>query len=115
MSRTLPDAATLRDILWNLVDADAFVSQVFGVAHRATKDHGEVQIRLGVTGTGRLPNYRVEHANTGEPIFAVDGANHQRWPNGESFSGLANWSTAVMTKAQVEALLGEIRDFQRPG
>ncbi len=115
MTNTLPDDATLRDLLATLDNKDAFVSQVFGVAHHASKEHGDIVIRLGVTGTGKVPNYRIEDATSGMPIIAINGANHQPWPEGEEFSAPNNWSRATMTKAQIEELLGEIRNFKRKG
>lgn len=110
----LPKNATLRDLLSTLDHPDAFISKAFGVINHATKEHGVVVMRLGITGTGKAPNYRIESAN-GEPIRAFNGANHEPWPDGESFTGRDTWSDETMSKADVEALLGEIRNFKRRG
>ncbi len=104
--------ATLRDLLSRLADPDAFVSRTFGVMHKAAKTYGDVRMRLGITGTGQYPNYRIEDAD-GQPLMAINGANHEPWPEGETFDGAGTWSQASMTKQEVESLLGEIRNFAR--
>lgn len=107
-----PDA-TLRSVISSLLDPDDFVSRAFGVVHVATKEHGSVLMRLGVTGTGKLPNYRLDSAATGQPIVAIDGNNHAPWAGPSDISRPDNWSTATMTKGEIEALLGELRNFKR--
>jgi hypothetical protein len=111
----LPADATLRSLKPLLSDPDAYVSRAFGVMHRISKDHGDIQMRLGVTGTGQFPNYRIEEASTGNPIVPIDGVTHQEWPDHEKFDGVGTWSTATMSKSEVETLLGEIRNFTRKG
>lgn len=111
MSVSLPKDATLRDVVTLLDKPENFVRQVVGVMHKAAKECGEVVMRLGITGTGHAPNYRIEHGEDGTPIMAIDGANHKAWADGESFSAAPNWSTAVMTKEEVANLLGEIRGY----
>ena len=114
MSKALPKDATLHDVLPSLDKPESFVRQVVGVLHEATKGHGNIVMRLGVTGTGQAPNYRIEHAAGGAPIMAFDGANHKPWPDGENFSSASNWSEAVMTKDEVANLLGAIRGYRPP-
>ncbi len=114
MKTSLSQDATLRDVLPSLDNPENFVRQALGVMHDATKEHGSVVMRLGITGTGRAPNYRLENAETGDPIMALDGANHRRWPDGEIFLAAPNWSTAVMSKDAVANLLGEIRGYSPP-
>lgn len=109
MPTALAQDATLRDVLPSLPNPESFVRQVVGVMHEAAKEHGEIVVRLGITGTGKAPNYRIEDANSGAPLIALDGANHQRWPDGENFSAATNWSSAAMTKDEVAKLLGELR------
>jgi len=114
MKTSLSQDATLRDVLASLDKPESFVRQALGVMHDATKEHGLVVMRLGITGKGSAPNYRLENAETGDPIMALDGANHKRWRDGENFSAAPNWSTAVMSKDAVASLLGEIRGYSPP-
>jgi hypothetical protein len=76
------------------------------------KEQGEISLRLGVTGTGQIPNYRIENAE-GIPILAVDGATHEEWPEHIGFGGSSTWSQATMSRQEVEDLLGELRGFSR--
>ena len=108
----LSKGATLREIRPMLADPEHFVSKAFGVIHKASKTDSSVRLRLGITGTGQYPNYRLEDA-TGKPTVAIDGANHEPWPEGEKFDGSDTWSDATMTRHEVESLLGEIRNFER--
>ena len=55
MPKALPKDATLHDVLPSLEKPESFVRQVVGVLHEATKEHGNVVMRLGVTGTGAKP------------------------------------------------------------
>ena len=115
MPNSLPKNATLRDLLPTLEKPESFVRQVVGVMHEATKEHGAIVMRLGITGTGRAPNYRIERSEGGAPIMALDGANHKQWPEGENFAAAPNWSSAIMTKDEVANLLGEIRGYRPSG
>jgi len=103
---------TLRDIRSKLSNRESYVAAAFGVVHRAAREHGDIVMRLGVTGTGQAPNYRIE-TNSGEVLFAIDGSNHERWAAGERFDGADTWSQSVMTRTEVEELLGELRNFRR--
>ncbi len=93
-----------------LPKAESFVRKVLGVMLQHKRAHGSVMMRLGITGTGQAPNYRIE-TEAGEPIVAIDGANHEPWPEGASFEGSENWSTATMSEQDIKELIGEIRPF----
>jgi hypothetical protein len=115
MPINLPKDATLRDLAAKLTDADTYVSKAYGVMHAASKERGAIVMRIGVTGTGKIPNYRLEDATTSVPFRAYDGGTHEPWPPHEDFSSPANWSTATMSKEEVATLLGEIRNFRPKG
>ena len=109
----LPADTTLADLRHVLADSGEFVRQVSGVMHSATKEHGPVVMRLGITGTGRLPNYRLESLASGAPLLALDGNSHKPWPEGADFTGAANWSRRTRSLEDVRALLGEVRGLKR--
>ena len=114
MVRAIPPDGTLPDVLASVDKPESFVRQMLGVMQNVAKEHGPVVVRLGITGTGRAPNYRLESADSREPIMAIDGANHKPWAQGENFAGASNWSTAVMSRDEVASLLGEIRGYPGP-
>ena len=111
--KALPDDVTLGDLTSKLAKPENFLRSVIGVMRSAAKVHGDVVIRLGITGTGRLPNYRIEDAATRTPIKAIDGNNHEPWTGFEDFAAPANWSSQVMTRADVENVLSGITGFKR--
>jgi hypothetical protein len=110
---SLSKSETLRTLKPRLADPETFVSRAFGVVHRYARSHGDVRLRLGITGTGQFPNYRIEDAESGEHLGAFNGANHEPWPEGENIQGVGTWSKATMSRGEVEELLGEVRNFTR--
>lgn len=105
MKLTLPKDFTLDELTTPRGDSERFARNVLGVMSKARKEHGPVSVRFGITGTGQAPNYRIEDAD-GLPLFAIDGANHQTWPDGERFEGRDTWSTASMSYEDVQSAIG---------
>ena len=72
------------------------------------KEDGDVIVRIGITGSGRRPSYRIESVDgTGDPI-AFD-AQTQRPFSGVNVNSPRNWSTIAMTFQEVADLLTTIR------
>ncbi len=115
MRHNLEANVTLRDLVGKLNDPVAFIRGVIGVMHETKKEHGDVVVRLGLTGTGKLPNYRLDSAVTGQPIQAFDGNGHGAWKGEEDFTAPTNWSTEAMTRTEVEDVLAELTGFKRKG
>ena len=112
MTQALRQDSTLKDLRLSSKEAAAFVRKVIAVMRVVRRDDGDLLLRMGVTGTGVAPNYRLEKQD-GEPIVAIDGANHQPWPAGTRFDGLENWSTATMSYADVEDVISSLTGYQR--
>ena len=93
-----------------LTKAESFIRKVLGVMLQHKRSQGPVVVRLGITGTGQAPNYLIE-SETGKSIAAIDGANHEPWPEEARFEGFENWSTATMSEQDLMELIGEIRPF----
>lgn len=93
----------------NMLDSEiTYVSQVHQAMFERQKEHGPVVVRIGITGTGRRPSYRIETADgTGSPI-AFD-AQTQRPFTDVNVNSPWNWSTNAMTFDEVDALLIGIR------
>lgn len=98
---------TLRDLSATLIDQETFVAKALHVLRRELKNHPDVCLRLGVTGGGKAPNYRIETDD--KILFPIDGANHERWEEGYGFEEPDNWSQRTMSFLEVEQLLREIR------
>ena len=110
MPADLPRNSTLRELKPTLLNAESFVRRVLGVMLREKRTHGPVVIRLGITGTGKAPNYRIEDAG-GTAVLAIDGANHEAWSEGAKFEEPENWSSATMSEQDIKDLIGEIRPY----
>ena len=97
-NKSLRPDATLRDLTDG---AEEFVRRALEVMW-AQKPNTGVTLRLGITGLGKRPNYRLERE--GITYMALDGNNHKPWPTGENFGGPVNWSVAVMSLREVQEL-----------
>ena len=111
MSSPLPIDATFENLRVSRQHIERFVRSALDVMRKAKKEHGEVFARMGITGTGQAPNYRIEDAS-GRPLFAIDGANHQVWPEDGRFEGAGNWSTASMSFHDVEVILRSLTGYR---
>ena len=114
MAKALSKDATFTDLRSSPQKAERFVRKVLGVLGKARKAHGDVRVRMGTTGSGLAPNYRVEEPS-GRPLFAIDGANHLPWPEGKSFEGQENWSTITMSQGEVEEVLRALTGYKGAG
>lgn len=110
MSRTpIARDATITDVLRTLADPEEYVRRVLSTVSSIRSKHGSVVVRIGVTGNGFLPNYRIDHSGTScEPINAFDGATHKPFTDVANID-TENWSTCSMTYDEVRELLGRIR------
>ena len=110
MAAIIPKDATLRDVRSMLPKAESFVRKILGVMLEHKQGHGPIIMRLGITGTGQAPNYRLENTK-GQAVVAIDGVTHTPWPAHERFDSSGNWSTATMTEEDIKQLIAEIRPF----
>ena len=104
--------STLATVKNKLSEADHFVRAAFNVMRKRQGAVGEpLLLRLGITGKGAEPNYRLETLG-GDMVVAIDGANHKDWPEGHHFEAPENWSASTMTLEQLEALLRELTGYE---
>ncbi|MDQ2764454.1 MAG: hypothetical protein M3Y22_13555 [Pseudomonadota bacterium] len=115
MKESLSKDATIMDVVGSLRSPDAYVSGVFGKLHECRKVHGAAAVRIGITGRGLCPYYRILYDFTaGQPdssdkIFGAYFDNHTplEWTTSEATNSL--WSSRFATYDEVRALLGEMR------
>jgi hypothetical protein len=80
----LPDDAILAELVERrtLNKPEAFVRQVLEYMHQCRREYGEPSVRIGVTGEGRAPNYRLEYPKEGMPhpivVQVYSGLSHNR-------------------------------------
>jgi hypothetical protein len=101
MPANLPDDATLKNLALDDAAALRFLRKALNNLVSSDWPSEDVLLRIGVTGGGQAPNYRIETA-TGDLLKAFDGANHKAWPTDSNFSGSTTWSSATMTRKDIE-------------
>jgi len=96
--------ATIADIMSSLATPEDYLRRVIGTFYQMQKAHGNVTVRIGVTGQGKMPHYRIDDA-AGHPIQAFDYLG-EPFPDYRAVDTEA-WSTRSMTFDGVRALLAE--------
>lgn len=79
------------------------------------KEHEDVRVNIGVTGTGQKPCYRIFHRakDTGaDTIYGSYWDNHELLD--EEFAVNTNWSSASMTAQEVDAFLKQKLNWNKP-
>jgi hypothetical protein len=122
---SLSHKATIADIVSTLESPVKYVRGVFGNMIDFRKEHGDAFVRIGTTGRGIYPHYRVEAElspyqidDEWDPVknfTAFNGKNHKKldweWPIVRGH----NWSAETMNCDEVQQLLGSLRNFKRQG
>jgi hypothetical protein len=135
---TIADNATIADIVDDLNAPEEFVRQVLEHMEECWRQHDAASVRIGVTGRGRAPYYRIEHQKSPSSVFAVyRGLGHKQIedlgerPAIDIFAFLGegpskpeeqspdhifideHWSSRVMILDEVQKLLGQLRQRRR--
>jgi len=106
-----PDA-TITDALPGITGKEEYVRQIVGNLMECKRAHGNASVRIGITGDGTAPYNRISYFNEAEKEIAF-GAFVGASPFKNSMRvNDDTWSTASMTFAEVQALLGELRQFK---
>ena len=122
----LPRNTKISDIIDSVDDAEAYVRGVLENMYKCRREHGSALVKVGTTGRGISPHYRVAPAGdqSGDVSIegfekfldtnyvAYDGRSHEKLPWGPLELKEAHWSEADMAFHEVEALLGQLR---KPG
>lgn len=120
MKGLLPSDCTFRSISGELKGATEFVRSAF---HNMTGCNQDCQVRIALDSNVRFPDYRlemlIEDEEGGEtivhaqPIAVFSGRNHKgTLSDADNLS--RPWSSAAMTYAEVQRLLGELRGILSP-
>jgi hypothetical protein len=111
-TETIANDATIGDVLATLDNAEEYVRRLLSTMGAMRPQHGAVVVRIGITGKGVMPNYRIDHA--GEPsrsISAFDGQTHKPFTDVRNID-TENWSTRSLTYDEVRGVLGQIRGYK---
>ncbi len=118
----LPPSATIQSVLDSLLKPDEYVSGVYQELRNAKKANplNQVAVRLGITGRGISPYYRIVlDPKDGEPdtddrIVGAYYDNHTPLEGSTSSANNESWSTRFMTIDEVESLLRSMRGYSGP-
>jgi len=123
-----PDAR-ITDIIGTLADPEEYVRGIVGsfIVHSFDKQRSE--IRIGVSGRGIFPNYSIvepcepEELNIegqGVSLKITSSVGKRMVFHGQSHREILedsawgeSWSPAAMSFAEVQALLGDLRQFKK--
>jgi hypothetical protein len=106
-----PDA-TITDALPGIVAQEEYVRQIVGNLMECKRAHGNAHVRIGITGDGTAPYNRISYLDNSEKEVAF-GAFVGASPFKNTMRvNDDTWSTASMSFAEVQALLGELRQFK---
>ncbi|MDA8870287.1 hypothetical protein N9H93_02720 [Rhizobiaceae bacterium] len=105
-----PTLATIWSTLW---EARIFVAQVRHTMGKCVTAHGSASVRIGVTGKGLAPCYRISWSDEGIERIA-NSYWYDHTPFGRQDVEGPNWSTATMNYAEVDALLREKTGIPKP-
>ena len=112
MANLLQPDATITDALPGITGKEEYVRQIVGNLMECKRAHGNASVRIGITGDGTAPYNRISYFNEAEKEIAF-GAFVGASPFKNSMRvNDDTWSTASMTFAEVQALLGELRQFK---
>ena len=111
--------AHIEDVLHTLSDPEDYVRGIVGSFISEGFNRDEAVIRIGVSGTGVAPHYCIEQGSETSTILnsvriegykkrtAFHGRSHKPILEDE-FKGIS-WSSAAMTFAEVQNILGRLR------
>jgi len=101
-----PDS-TIATVWPHLTHQRDYVAGARHKAHLCNEQHGNAFVKIGVTGSGQKPCYRVFYktADGVEEIFGSYWDTHEPLDNEHAIN--TNWSTAAMTYEEVDALMVE--------
>lgn len=124
--------SSLSDAMPTLADKEEYLRRMLDNMYKYKKEHGSAAVRIGVTGTGRAPNYRIEPDDYGKKLDEqLEEIDYLKWLNVErhkyytAFNGLShrrmnlrihdfrdlNWTIKAMELKDVAKLLGELRGY----
>jgi hypothetical protein len=103
----IPKDATIATVWPHLTDPRGYVAGARQKLMTCAEQHGNAYVRIGVTGSGQKPCYRVfyKSADGSETVYGSYWDNHD--PLEISDAVTPNWSSASMDFGQVDAFLKE--------
>jgi len=116
--KPLPNDATATSVADSLNDAEEYIRGMMANLHEALKIEKESEVTIGVTGTGKIPHYKIDVPEHGEylemshTILVFDGRTHERKYDPAQVHP-RSWSSKSNTLDDLKEKLGELRSKGR--
>lgn len=125
MTKKLDSKSSIRDVLATLDNPVEYLRGIVGnmVAYKRERNLDDAAVRIGATGRGLAPHYRVEPTTSMVDAFldgdielnaykiAFHGRSHKPWHRHELKA--VSWSDTATPLAEVQQLLGELREAKK--
>ena len=96
MPKTIPPDSTIRTVWPGLTHQRPYASGVLHKMRQCNAKQGPSSVRIGVTGSGQKPYYRIFYLEEGRPVvFGSFQDNHN--PLEADFADTTPWSSQAMT------------------
>jgi len=108
-----PDAR-ITDIVGTLADPVEYVRRVLGSFIEHSFDKQRSSMTIGISGTGLYPNYFIQEPSetaSARRRTVFNGQSHREILDDSGWG--ESWSSATMSFAEVQALLGDLRQFKK--
>jgi len=114
MSRTLTEEDTLITVYNGLTHPRAYAVGALHKMRACRREHGNASVRIGITGSGQKPCFRVTYMDAGgaEQIYG------SWWDTGDALvredAQNQNWAQAIVDFAALENFLAERLGYDGP-
>jgi len=109
MAKIMEKDATLAEVAATIKNADHYIANIRHLMIQSQKAHGLLAVRVGITGQGLHPSFRLETSD-GTFIESYDGQTFR--PFGDLKTHLENWSSNRSTLDEVTKLLKKMRNIR---
>lgn len=113
MTDTIPVDSTVASVWSKLKNPRQYVAGVRQKMMTCAKQHGNAEVKIGVTGKGYQPCYRITYkVGDAEHIYGSYWDNHHTLEREDALN--QNWAKASMATDEVDSFLKEKINWQAP-
>lgn len=112
MPQSIPNDSTVKTVWPHMTHQQNYIEGVFQNLVDCHEVYKNALVRIGITGTGQKPCYRIAYLTSGvESIFGSFWDNHQPLEKKDAIND--NWSTSIMSFDEFEAFFRAKYDWKR--
>ena len=111
----LEKSTVLSELGHSLLKPDDYLRRIIGrLSSKQDRGHGAEEtawVRIGITGDGKAPNYRIEFKTDDPPFYGISGSynglSHRELVN-EDILEEGNWSSERMSLRDIQKFLAQL-------